>query len=225
MYKRQVLADSIELNEARLKQDAERSRLLQGIAYSISQAVNIQKVYQTAVENSRKVLKSDRVIYYRFDHNWQGKIIAEAVKEGFPQALGTEINDPCFVDGYAEAYQQGKVKAITNIYQEELDDCLLKMLEPLAVVACLITPVVTANKLVGLLIAHQCSESRAWQTDEIILLTRIAEHVGQAIEKIELLERQQQAQQQERAAKENLQRRALELLIDCLLYTSPSPRD
>ena len=209
-----VLADSIELNEARLKQDAERSRLLQGIAYSISQAKDVQQVCQTAVESSRDVLKSDRVIYHRFDANWQGKIIAEAVKDGFPKALGTEINDPCFAEGYAEAYQQGKVKAITNIYQENLQDCHLKMLEPLAVVACLITPVVTTNKLIGLLIAHQCSESRAWQADEISLLTRIAEHVGQSIEKIELLEKQQQAQQQERAAKENLQRRALELLME-----------
>lgn len=209
-----ALADSIELNEARLKQDAERLHLLQGISYSISQAVNVEQVCQTAVDNSLKVLKSDRVIYYSFEPSGQGRITTEAVKEGFPQTLGTEIDDPCFVERHAEAYQQGKVKAITNIYQAGLDDCLVKMLEPLAVVACLIAPVVTANKLIGLLIAHQCSESRVWQTDEINLLTRIAEHVGQSIEKIELLERQQQAQQQERAAKENLQRRALELLME-----------
>jgi len=209
-----VLADSIEMNEARLKQDAERSHLLQGIAYSIAQAANAQEVWETAVVSTQKVLQADRVIYHRFASNWQGKIIAEAVKEGFPQALGTEINDPCFAEGYAEAYQQGKVKAITNIYQEELDDCHLQMLETLAVVACLITPVVTDNKLVGLLIAHQCSEARAWQGDEITLLTRIAEQVGRTVEKIEILERQQQSQQQEKATRENLQRRALELLME-----------
>jgi methyl-accepting chemotaxis protein len=209
-----VLADSIEMNEARLKQDAERSHLLQGIAYSITQAGNAQEVWETAVTSSQNVLQADRVIYHRFASNWQGKIIAEAVKEGFPQALGTEINDPCFAEGYAEAYQRGKVKAITNIYQEELDDCHLQMLETLAVVACLITPVVTENKLVGLLIAHQCSEARAWQADEITLLTRIAEQVGRTVEKIQILERQQQAQQQEKATRENLQRRALELLME-----------
>lgn len=209
-----VLADAIELNESRLRQDAERSRLLQGIAYSIAQAGNSQEVWQTAVVSSQEILQADRVIYHHFDHNWLGKIVAEAVKDGFPQALGTEINDACFAEGYAAAYQQGKVKAITNIYQEDLQDCHLKMLETFSVVACLVTPVVTENKLAGLLIAHQCSEARAWQADEITLLSKIAEQVGRTVEKIELLEQQQQAQQQERAAKENLQRRALELLME-----------
>ncbi|MEO1673753.1 MAG: HAMP domain-containing protein, partial [Cyanobacteria bacterium J06631_2] len=209
-----VLADSIELNEARLKQEAQRSQLLQEIAYSISQAGNVQDVWQTAVESSRNVLKCDRVIYHHFTENWQGKIVAEAVTPGLPIALGIEINDPCFAEGYASAYREGKVKAITNIYHEDLHDCHLKMLEPLAVVASLITPVVTADKLAGLLVAHQCSEARAWQIDEISLLTQIAQQVGRTVDKIELLKQQQQAQQQERAAKETLQRRAMELLME-----------
>ncbi len=209
-----ILADSIEMNEARLKQDAERSRLLQEIGFKISQAVNVSEILQTAVESSRSVLGADRVIYHRFDDNGQGKIIAEAVDDKFPTALGAEINDPCFAEGYAEKYQQGQTKAISNIYQEGLHDCHLSMLEPFAVVASLVTPVVIADKLAGLLIAHQCSEPRAWQEDEISLLSQIAEQVGRTIEKIELIEQQQQAQQQERAAKENLQRRALELLME-----------
>ena len=209
-----VLADSIELNEARLKQDAERSQLLQEIAYRISEANTADEVWQTAVDSSRSVLQCDRVIYHRFAADWQGKIVAESVKEGFPIALGMEIDDLRFAEGYGEAYQQGKVKAITNIYQEDLPDYHLKMLEPLAVVASLIAPVIVGNKLMGLLIAHQCSEARAWQMDEVSLLTQIAQQAGGTVEKIELLEQQQQAQQQERAAKENLQRRALELLME-----------
>ena len=209
-----ILADSIEINEARLKQDAERSRLLQEISFKISQAPNISEVLQTTVESSRGVLHADRVIYHCFEDNWQGKIIAEAVGDKFPTALGAEINDPCFAEGYAEKYQQGEIKAISNIYQAGLHDCHLKMLEPFAVIASLVTPVVIADKLAGLLIAHQCSEPRAWQEDEISLLSQIAEQVGRTIEKIELIEQQQQAQQQERAAKENLQRRALELLME-----------
>lgn len=209
-----ILADSIEMNEARLKQDAERSRLLQEIGFKISQAVNSSEILQSAVESSRNVLGADRVIYHYFGDNGQGKIIAEAVNDKYPQALGQEINDPCFAAGYAEKYQQGHTKAISNIYQAGLEDCHLKMLEPFAVVASLVTPVVIANKLAGLLIAHQCSEPRAWQEDEITLLTQIGIQVGRAVEKIELIERQQQAEQQERTARENLQRRALELLME-----------
>ncbi len=209
-----ILADSIVLNQARLKQDAERSRLLQEIAFDISQAADLAEILQTAVESSRSVLQSDRVIYHCFDDNWLGTIIAEAVDDKFPKALGAQINDPCFAEGYAQKFQQGQIKAIANIYQAGLNDCHLKMLEPFAVIASLIVPVVNQDRLAGLLIAHQCSESRAWQEDEINLLSQVASQLGRAIEKIELLEKQQQAQQQEKAAKENLQRRALELLME-----------
>ncbi len=209
-----ILADSIEMNQARLKQDAERSRLLQEIAFDISQAVDLTEILQTAVESSRSILQSDRVIYHRFEENWQGKIVAEAVDDKFPQALGAEINDPCFAEGSAQKFQQGQIKAIANIYEAGLNECHLKMLEPFAVVASLITPVVIQDRLAGLLIAHQCSEPRAWQEAEINLLSQVASQLSRAMEKIELLAKQQQAQQQERAAKENLQRRALELLME-----------
>ncbi|MGL5939355.1 MAG: methyl-accepting chemotaxis protein [Waterburya sp.] len=209
-----ILADSIEINEAKLKQDAERSRLLKEIALDIAQANDISEILQIAVENSKSILKTERVIYHRFDANWQGKIIAEALDSKYPSALNAEINDPCFAEGYAEKYQRGEVKAIANIYQAGLNDCHLKMLEPFAVVASLIAPVVISERLVGLLIAHQCSEPRAWQPDEIDLLSQIASQIGNAVEKVELLEKQKQAEQLERKAKENLQRRALELLME-----------
>ena len=209
-----ILADSIEINEARLKQDAKLSRLLKEIAVNIAQATDISGILQIAVDNSKTLLKSDRVIYHSFDENWQGKIIAEAVEVKFPSLLGTEIDDPCFAEGYAEKYQQGTVKAIANIYQAGLNDCHLKMLESFGVIASLVTPVAIGDKLVGLLIAHQCSEPRAWQQDEVDLLSQIAVQMGTAMEKIELSDRQQRAEEQERLAKENLQRRALELLME-----------
>ncbi|MGD1918313.1 MAG: methyl-accepting chemotaxis protein [Pleurocapsa sp.] len=209
-----ILADSIEINESRLKQEAERSRILKEIALDISEATNSSGVIQIAVERSRNVLKADRVLYYSFDPEWQGTVIAEAVDEKFPSALNAKINDPCFSEEFAEKYRQGGVKAISNIYQAGLNDCHLKMLEPFAVIASLATPIIIDDKLVGLLIAHQCSESRAWQKDEIDLLAQIASQTGTAIEKVELVEIQKQAEQKERAAKENLQRRALELLME-----------
>ncbi|BAZ44535.1 methyl-accepting chemotaxis sensory transducer with GAF sensor [Chondrocystis sp. NIES-4102] len=209
-----LLADSIEINEAKLKQDAERSRILKEIALDIATARNIEQLLQLAVDTSKRVLQVERVIYHQFDANWQGKVIAEAVDLNYPAILNTQIDDPCFAQGYAEKYQQGEVKAIANIYQAGLQDCHLKMLEPFAIIASLIVPVVINERLVGLLIAHQCSEPKTWQADEINLLSQIAYQVGNALEKIELSNKQKQAEQQERTAKENLQRRALELLME-----------
>ena len=209
-----VLADSIESNEARFKQDAQRAQLLQDVAHQISQVNSVAEVWQAAVESSRHILNCDRVIYHRFNEDWRGKIVAESVRDDLPQALGMEIDDSGFAEDYAEADRQAEVRAIANIYQEDLQDYDLKILEPLAVVACLITPVIKTNRLAGLLIAHQCNEARTWQQDEITLLTQIAKQLGGTVEKLELLEQQQQAQEQEKTAKENLQRRALELLME-----------
>ncbi|MEL7405667.1 MAG: methyl-accepting chemotaxis protein [Cyanobacteria bacterium J06558_2] len=209
-----ILADSIEMNEARLKQDAERSRLLQEISLEISQASSMTEILQTAVDSSRRVLRAERIVYHRFEANWQGKVVAEAVDEQFSSALGAKINDPDFTKDDVASYRQGQTKAIANIYQEGLPENYLQILEPYGVVAMLITPVVIQDQLAGLLIAHQCSEARAWQEDEVTLLLQIAEQVGRFIEKLELLEQQRRAQQQEKTAKETLQRRALELLME-----------
>ena len=209
-----ILADSIEINESRLRQDAERSRILKEIALEISEAETILGIMQIAVENGRNVLNADRVIYYSFDSDEQGTVVAEATDAKFPSALNARIVDADFAERNADKLSQGVAIAISNIYQAGLNDSYLKLLEQFATIASLITPVLIGDQLIGLLIAHQCSESRAWQQDEIDLLSEIATQTGTAIEKVELVETQKRAERKERQARENLQRRALELLME-----------
>ena len=209
-----ILADSIEINEARLKQEAQRSRLLKEIALEISEAADTNQIRQTAVARSRNVLNADRVIYLSLDADWQGQVIAEAVDSKYPVSLNTQFKDPSFDSGYAEQYQKGKAKAIVNIYQEGWDESQLKRIEFLAAISSLAAPVITNEVLTGLLIAYQCDQPRAWQVDEMELLTQIADQVGNTLEKAELLEKQRRAEQQERIARETLQRRAFELLME-----------
>ena len=198
-----VLADSIEFNEVRLTQEAERSRILKETAFDISLTADVSEILRITVENARRILLCDRVIYQDFDFAGH-RVIAESVDERFPSALALKIDDFLEVD---------ETIAIADIYQSELSQDCLEVLESLAVVAVLAIPIVIENKLVGWLIAHQC-EARTWQDEEINLLSQIAFGLGRAIEKIELLEKQQQAQKREQQAKESLQRRALELLME-----------
>ncbi|MDJ0577963.1 MAG: methyl-accepting chemotaxis protein, partial [Xenococcaceae cyanobacterium MO_234.B1] len=209
-----ILADSIETNEAKLREEAKRSRILKEIAFRIGEAIDPDKVFQIAVEDARNALNCDRVIFYRFDEQWQGKIVAESVVSGFPQSLGAAIYDPCFAEEYTEKYRQGRYQAISDISQAGLTECHLQQLEPFEVKASVVTPVLMGEKLVGLLIAHQCSGSRNWEETEVELLLQIANQSGNALEKATLLQQQQMAQGKERQAKEELQRRALELLME-----------
>ncbi|NJQ97905.1 MAG: GAF domain-containing protein [Hydrococcus sp. CSU_1_8] len=77
----------------------------------------------TAVTELQKVLKTDRVIIYRFDKYWKGRIISEAVADNCPRILGTELVDPCFAEHTVEQYKQGRVRAINDIYKSGLSDC------------------------------------------------------------------------------------------------------
>ena len=208
------LADSIETNENNLREDAKKSQILQKIALNFGEALKSEAILKIAVEDSRQVLNSDRVIYCTFDEQWQGTIIAESVKDGYPVALGTQIQDPCLTEQYIEKYRSGEVQVIADIFQAGFAESDLLQLDSLSVKANLVTPVLIGEKLTGLLIAHQCDAPREWQIKEVELLNKISIQTGNALEKAELLKQQHQTQEKERQAKEVLQRRALELLME-----------
>ncbi|MDJ0743237.1 MAG: methyl-accepting chemotaxis protein [Xenococcaceae cyanobacterium MO_167.B27] len=209
-----VLADSIEANETKLREEAKRSRVLKEIAFRVGEAIDLDTVFQIAVEDALNALNCDRVIIYSFDEQWRGTVLAESVLAGFTESLGAEIYDPCFAEEYTEKYRRGRYQVISDIYQAELTECHLQQLESFEVKASVVTPILVREKLFGLLIAHQCVGSRIWEETEIDLLLQIANQSGNAIEKVTLLEQQQKAQEKEREAKETLQQRALELLME-----------
>jgi methyl-accepting chemotaxis protein PixJ len=194
--------------------EAERAGLLRDITLELTQGVTKEEILtQLPLEKVRYALKSDRVILYQFDPTWKGTVTVESVAEGFPRALGAEIADPCFADSYVDKYKQGRVQATPDIYNAGLTECHLKQLEPFGVKANLVTPIVTGGQLLGLLIAHQCSGTRNWEEVEINFLGQVATQIGLAIDRTNLLDKQRQAEGDQRKEKEKLQQRALELLM------------
>ncbi|NET07569.1 MAG: GAF domain-containing protein [Symploca sp. SIO2B6] len=212
------LADNInsmaeQLEELLQKQqlESERSKLLKDITLELFRSLDIDEILTRAVNKIREYLITDRVIVYKFDENWQGTVIAESVEEGYPYALGALIDDPCFAENYVEKYKQGRVQATPDIYQADLSSCYLKQLEPFAVKANLVAPILVAGDLMGLLIAHQCSASREWENTEIDLFSQLAVQVGIAIERAQI-EQEKMAAQQQSLVSDQLQKRILELL-------------
>ncbi|MEH2391048.1 MAG: GAF domain-containing protein [Nostoc sp.] len=180
------------LDHARLLQRIEaermRSQLLVDITRSIRQSLNEEDVIKTTVEEVRKALSTDRVLVYSFYANWLGIIIAESVVSGYPKVLRAKIHDSCFTQGYVEKYQSGRVVAINNIYESDLADCHISLLESFGVKANLVAPIIKDEQVFGLLIAHQCSGPRDWQQPEIDLFTQIAMQVGFTLDHARLLQ-------------------------------------
>ncbi len=199
--------------------EADRAGQVIEITSRIRQSFTVEEIYQSATSGIQEALKTDRVVVYLFDENWEGTIVAESVGHGWPKSLGAEIADPCFAHQYLEKYQQGRVSALGNIYQAGLSECYLGQLEPFKVKANLVAPILAEDKLLGLLVTHQCSGTRHWQESDINFFRQMAIQLGFALEQAKLVEQLKQArtaaevvsheQQQQREA---LQLQLLELV-------------
>jgi methyl-accepting chemotaxis protein PixJ len=197
----------------------EATRAQKDLAIHLCESINMLDIYNLAVQDIRQALKADRTVIYKFDENLHGKIIAESVVAGFPKALGAEIHDPCFPN-YIEKYRQGRVVATNNIYQANLTQCYIQQLQVFAIKANLVAPIIMGDKVLGLLIAHQCSQPRVWQQSEIDLFEQFARIVGLSLERANFLEQTEKGRdlaerfsQQERQQKEKLQLQLQELLL------------
>ena len=146
-----------------------------------------EDILKTSVEEVRRVLGCERVVVYGLKSEFQGTIIAESVAPNFPKSLGTTINDPCFNAEYIRKYQNGRIRATDNIYEAGLNPCYINQLEKLAVKSNLVTPIINEGKLLGLLVAHQCSQPRQWEQYEIRWISQIAMQVGFALDNAKLL--------------------------------------
>jgi methyl-accepting chemotaxis protein PixJ len=177
-----------------------QSRVLADITRQIRASLIEDDVLKTTVTETRRAFQADRVIVYSFDEAWYGTVVAEAVLPGYPKALRAKIKDPCFAEGYVDQYREGRVQAVSNIETAGLTRCHLRQLEPYAVRANLVAPILKEDKLFGLLIAHQCSGPRQWQPSEIELFTQIAIQVGFALDHARLLDHVEQAYQSAEAA-------------------------
>ena len=135
-----------------------------------------EELFQIGVEIVYQTLQCDRAVVYSLQSDSYCKVIAEAVTPGYAQILGKVIKDSCFENGYHEKYQKGRIRAIADIYKAELSTCHIGNLEKIQVKANLVAPLIDKDgSLIGLLVTHQCGQTRQWQQSEIELLLAIAD--------------------------------------------------
>jgi methyl-accepting chemotaxis protein len=198
----------------REKQANQQARNIKDITLTISQFSDSKAILAKIVAENHSQLKVDRATYGSFGSNWQGKIVAESLEQGFPSVLHTEITDAYFVDGYLELYQQGEVRVIDEFDRANLSQEHLAQLQSWQTKSSLIVPVIVGNKLDGLLIVDQCNEVRHWQTYEVEFITQIAHQIGIAFDRLNVLQQQKVSETKEKEAKEVMQQRALSLLME-----------
>ena len=163
----------------------------------IRQSINQEDILKASVKEVRQVLECDRVVVYSLNQDFRyGTVLAESVAAGWTRALGQKISDPCFEPTYRDKYLNGRVRAWNNIYEAGMTQCYVEQLEELEVKANLVAPIINEGKLFGLLVAHQCSDFRAWQQPEVRWVAQIATQVGFALDNAKLLADAKQLQHQ-----------------------------
>ncbi|MBD2301011.1 GAF domain-containing protein [Nostoc sp. FACHB-87] len=179
------------LNEARYQ--ANQQKTLTSIITRIRESLDLDTIFQTSVTEVRQLLQADRVGVFRFDQqkNWEGEFIYDDVSHSYPSAVADKVYDHCFGENFAPLYAQGRVNAITDIYQGNFPSCYVEILEKFQVRANLVAPLLQEGTLWGLLCIHQCKNPRQWQHSEIEFVSQIAEQLGVALKQDSYLKKVQ----------------------------------
>jgi GAF domain-containing protein/CheY-like chemotaxis protein len=202
-----------KLVEMQLQQQIDYQKILSSISQKIRASLNLEEILSTTVAEVHQLLQSDRVLVYQIYADGTGAVVAESVSPRFSSVLNNIYPEETFPEEMYDIYLRGKIYSLEDIETGDVSPCLVEFLREMQVRAKLVIPIIQEQKLWGLLIAHQCDRSRAWQDSEIELLKQLSSQFAIAIQQahlfqqlqLELHERQQAEQQiRQQADRESL---------------------
>ncbi|MEO1403407.1 MAG: ATP-binding protein [Cyanobacteria bacterium J06635_1] len=199
-----------------LDQQLKQSMLLNQVVTRIRHSLDLPVILETTVDQVREFLSADRLVLYQFcsddqiisnqleaagksptplkspilkDLVLEGQVTYESrASEGIASVLDA-AEKFCFKDEpiCQERYHSGHPLAVDDIvtYYHH-SPCLIEFLKAKQVKSKLIAPILVRGQLWGLIIAHQCHQTRHWQDWELTFLRQIAEHLAIAVSQSQL---------------------------------------
>ncbi|WOD39424.1 diguanylate cyclase domain-containing protein [Nodosilinea sp. E11] len=173
--------------EAEIKLQSQRERLVGEIAQRIRNLLDLDSILEQTVTSVREFIEADRVIVIRRGAAMSGEVIQESCASAYSSMLGWTLRDPWSVgEAFLNHYRVGRGLAVENIYTQNLPPHQLAFLKYFQIQAEVVVPLLHEQSLWGLLVAHQCRSTRAWQTSDVRLLQSLATQVGIAIHQARL---------------------------------------
>ncbi|ASC74050.1 hypothetical protein XM38_050240 [Halomicronema hongdechloris C2206] len=214
-----------------LDQQLEQSLLLNHVVQKIQGSLELPAILETTVAEVRRFLEADRLLVYQFavdpdqspepsppplapdksagQSHHAGYIAYESRANDTISSVLHHSEHYCFIKPpHSQArYYQGHPLVVDDIVAAYHHcDCLQTVLQQAQVQSMLIVPILVDQTLWGLLIAHQCTHQRQWQSWELTFLQHIGEHLAIAIHQAQLYrELQQQTQNLESCVVERTQ--------------------
>ncbi|HEY9762714.1 MAG TPA: GAF domain-containing protein [Trichocoleus sp.] len=177
--------------EQKLQRQAERERLLGAIAQHLLQSFKPEHLLETTVNEVRRFLKTDRVLFYSFDPDYEG-VVAESSAPDLPASMGLSTESFCFSQEDVGGYRRGEVHAMADINTAALSSTQREKLKQHQVRAHLLIPIFQGEALYGLVCSLHCRAPRVWQEWEIETLQEMVAQIGSAIQQAKLIKQVRQ---------------------------------
>ncbi len=192
-----IIATGIDITETQQAQEKlhrqhKQAQLLAEVTRKIRQSLRLEEILHTTVAEVQQLLTCDRVLIVQIHPDGKAIPVSEAVLQQLPSMLGQELTDPLLYGAYQEDYRQGRILSISDLAQVTTQPQTKAFLQQFAVQAKLIVPILEKKQLWGLLIVHQCHDTRKWQNWEIELLQQLSDQISIAISQAQLLNNQEQ---------------------------------
>ena len=187
-----IIATGIDVTQQRqvqneLEHQYRQTKLLAEVTRKIRVSIKIDEILQTTVTEIQNLLACDRIMVAELTSDDHVIPVSEAVLSPFPAMLGYELAEPFLMNQYLAGYRRGKTLVIPDVTNSAIPYDVQELFKQFSIKAKLVVPILSKEQLKGLLIVHQCNNSRYWQKSEIKLLQQLADQIGVALSQAELL--------------------------------------
>ncbi len=184
--------------------------LLRRITNRIRRSLELEEIITVTTAEVRSLLKTDRVMIYKFHADGSGKVIAESIYENrLPSLLGLNFPAEDIPLTARKEFINSRVRSVVNVDTQEIgqshlhdlengetiseeiryrpvDSCHIEYLRAMGVKSSVIAPILYEDQLWGLLVSHN-SQARLIAEYELEAIQMVVDQLSVAIAQSTLL--------------------------------------
>ncbi|MEH2135239.1 GAF domain-containing protein [Nostoc sp.] len=195
--------------------------LLRRITNRIRRSLEFEEIITVTTAEVRSLLKTDRVMIYKFHADGNGQVIAESIYNNrLPSLLGLNFPADDIPLNARELFVKSRVRSVVNVDTQEIgqihlrdldngetiseeiryrsvDSCHIEYLKAMGVKSSVVAPILYQDKLWGLLVSHN-SQARLISEYELEAVQMVVDQLSVAIAQSSLLTQVRKTAERER---------------------------